>query len=201
MHVADALCRALRRKPASTHFAPALLAVASLIASGTSAAEGWFFTVGAGGRNIHVDRTSALANGFTADGNFVTEFGGGYVFSNNIVLEGTLTDSVSVTGIFGFASYEFEDDRVMVGYAFPVSEKFRFIPSVGASLWEFRATEVTFIIGPPATEQTRSGTDLVLRIGGEFLAGETFGISFGYTRGEFDDGDTAVASVAMRIQF
>jgi hypothetical protein len=42
---------------------------------------------------------------------------------------------------------------------------------------------------------------LILRIGGEFLAGETFGISFGYTRGEFDEGDTAVASVAMRIQF
>jgi hypothetical protein len=197
--IGDSRFRAFRRKRASSRAAPTLLAVAALI-PGACAAEGWFFTIGGGGRNIHVDRTAAIANGFSVDGNFVTEIGGGYVFSNNIVLEAATTDAVSITGVFGFASYEFEDDRVMVGYAFPASEKFRIIPSVGASFWDFRATEVVFF-GTPTPERTLSGTDLLLRIGGEFLVGETFGISFGYTRVEFDVGDTSVASVAMRVQF
>jgi hypothetical protein len=176
------------------------LAAAALLGSGACAAEGWFFTVGGGGRNIHVDTNAAIANSFSTDGNFVSELGGGYVFSNNIVLEGVTTDAVSVTGIFGFASYEFEDDRAMVGYAFPVSKRFRIIPTIGASFWDFRATEFV-LFGPSSPERTLSGTDVVWRLGGEFLAGETFGISFGYTRGEFDVGDTSVASVAARIQF
>jgi hypothetical protein len=177
-----------------------LLVAASLLGSGTCAAEGWFLTVGGGGRNIDVDRNSAVANGFSEDGNLVSELGGGYVFSNNIVLEGATTDAVSVTGFFGFASYEFEDDRVMVGYSFPVSERFRIVPTIGASFWDFRVTDFVFF-GPPSAEQTLSGTDVVWRLGGEFLVGETFGISFGYTRGEFDVGDTSVAGVAMRVQF
>jgi hypothetical protein len=88
----------------------------------------------------------------------------------------------------------------MVGYAFPVAERFRIVPTIGASFWDFRATDFVFF-GPPSADQTLSGTDLMFRIGGEFLVGETFGISFGYTRTEFDVGDTSVAGVAMRIQF
>jgi hypothetical protein len=180
--------------------AAALLAVALLGASGTCAAEGWFLTVGGGGRNIDVDRDSAFANGFSTDGNLVGELGGGYVFSNNLVLEAATTDAVSVTGLFGFASFEFEDDRVMVGYSFPVSETFRIVPTIGASFWDFRATDFSFF-GSPNADQALSGTDMVWRIGGDILFGETFGISIGYTRGEFDVGDTSLAGVALRIQF
>jgi hypothetical protein len=151
--------------------AAALLAVALLGASGTCAAEGWFLTVGGGGRNIDVDRDSAFANGFSTDGNLV-----------------------------GVASFEFEDDRVMVGYSFPVSETFRIVPTIGASFWDFRATDFSFF-GSPNADQALSGTDMVWRIGGDILFGETFGISFGYTRGEFDVGDTSLLGVAMRIQF
>jgi hypothetical protein len=177
-----------------------LLAFASLVGPGACAAEGWYLTIGGGGRNIDVDRDSAFANGFSTDGNLVAELGGGYVFSNNIVLEAVTADAVSVTGLFGFASFEFEDDRVMVGYSFPVSERFRIVTSIGASFWDFRATDFVFF-GPPNVEQTLSGTDVVWRIGGEFLAGDTFGISFGYTRGEFDVGDTSLAGISMRVQF
>jgi hypothetical protein len=180
--------------------AAALLTVASLLAPVASAAEGWFFTLGGGVRNIDVDSNSAVANSLSTDENVVAELGGGFVFSSNVVLEGTTTDAVSVTGLFGLGSFEFEDDRVMVGYAFPVSEKFRIVPSVGASFWDFRATTLVFF-GPPSTERTMSGTDVVFRLGGEFLAGETFGIYFGYTRAEFDVGDTSSFSVGMRVQF
>jgi hypothetical protein len=175
-------------------------ALAAILGSGTCAAEGWFMTIGGGGRNIDVDSNSAFASTFNSDGNLVTELGGGYVFSNNLVLEAITTDAVSVTGLFGFASYEFEDDRLMVGYSFPVSERFRIVPTIGSSFWDFRATDFAFL-GSPSAQATLSGCDVIWRIGGEFLVGDTFGISFGYTRGEFDVGDTSQAGIAMRIQF
>jgi hypothetical protein len=175
-------------------------ALAAIFGSTPCAAEGWFFTVGGGGRNIDVDSDSAFASTFNSDGNLVTELSGGYVFSNNLVIEGVTTDAVSVTGLFGFASYEFEDDRLMFGYSFPVSDRFRIVPTIGASFWDFRATDFVFF-GPPSAQATLSGTDVIWRLGGEFLVGDTFGISFGYTRGEFDVGDTSSAGIAMRIQF
>jgi hypothetical protein len=86
----------------------------------------------------------------------------------------------------------------MVGYAFPVSEKFRIVPAAGASFWDFQATSSIFSSAP---ERSMSGTDFVWRLGGEFLVGETFGISFGYTSSRFDAGDTSMLSFGMRIQF
>lgn len=193
-------CFRMRRGARVNAPACALAALAALVGSGPCAAEGWFLSVGGGGRSIDVDRDSAVANSFNTDENLVAELGGGYVFSNNIVLEGVTSDAVSVTGLFGLGSYEFEDDRLMVGYSFPVGESFRIVPTIGASFWDFRATDDIFF-GPPSAQQTLSGTDLVWRLAGEFMFGETFGISFGYTRGEFDVGDTSVASVAARIEF
>ena len=87
----------------------------------------------------------------------------------------------------------------MVGYAFPVGD-FRFVPALGASFWEFRAMSSGFFGSPGGTREL-SGTDLVWRLGGEFMFGETFGISFGYTSADFDVGDTALFSVGARIEF
>jgi hypothetical protein len=164
------------------------------------AAQGVFLTVGGGVRDVQVDSNSAFANNLSTDENVLAELGVGYLFSNNIVLEGNVTDSVSVTGFFGSGTYEFEDDRVTVGYAFPVGKRFRIVPTVGASFWDFRATR-SVIVPPSSVERTLSGTDIVWRLAGEYLVGETFGIYFAYTRAEFDIGSTPAVSVGMRVQF
>jgi hypothetical protein len=182
----------------SKRVACTLLAVASLTASFACVAEGWYLTIGGGLRSIDVDSNSPVANSLSTDDNVVAELGAGYVFANNLVIEGAVTDAASVTGLFGVGSYELDDYRVMVGYAFPVSEKFRIVPAAGASFWDFRAMGSFFSSAP---ERSLSGTDFVWRLGGEFLVGDTFGISFGYTSSQFDAGDSFVFGVDMRIQF
>jgi hypothetical protein len=162
------------------------------------AAEGWYLTIGGGLRNIDVDSNSPVANSLSTDDNVVAELGAGYVFPSNLVLEGAIADGASVTGLFGVGSYELDDYRVMVGYAFPVSEKFRIVPAAGLSFWDFQATSSFFSSAP---ERSMSGTDFAWRLGGEFLVGDTFGISFGYSGSEFDAGDTSLFGVGMRIQF
>ena len=176
----------------------ASLAAASLTGPAICSAEGWFLTIGGGLRDIEVDGNSPVANNLSIDENVVAELAAGYVFSSNLVIEGATTDGASVSGLFGSGTYELDDYRVMAGYAFSVGEKFRIVPTGGASFWDFRATSGFFL---PMSERSLSGTDFVWRLAGEYLAGETFGISFGYTRGEFDVGDTSLLTVGMRIQF
>jgi hypothetical protein len=194
----DLRFRVLRGTRASKRVACTLLAAASITGPVVCTAEGWFLTIGGGVRNIEVDGDSAVANNLSIDENVVAELGAGYVFSNGVVLEGAATDGASVSGLFGSGTYEFDDYQVMAGYAFAVGEKFRIVPTGGASFWKFRAT-TSFPL--PSSERSLSGTDFVWRLAGEYLAGETFGISFGYTRNDFDVGDTSLLSVGVRIQF
>jgi len=175
------------------------LAIVSVFGSAACAAQGWFLTVGGGLRDIEVDSSAAIANSTRVDENVVAELGGGYLFSTNIVLEASTSSSYSVSGLVGFGSYEFQDDRIMVGYAFPVAERFRIVPEAGVTFWDLRATQSFFF--QPSSDQTMSGTDAVWRLAGEYLIGTTFGVYFSYTRAEFDVGSDSLGSFGMKVRF
>jgi hypothetical protein len=175
------------------------LSIVSVVGSVPCAAQGWFLTVGGGLRDIEIDSGAAIANSTGGDDNVVSELGGGYLFSTNVVLEASTTDSFSVSGLLGFGSYEFQDDRLMVGYAFPVAERFRIVPEVGVTLWELRAVQSFFF--QPSSDQTFSGTDTVWRLAGEWQIGTTFGMYFSYTKAEFDVGNDSLGSFGMKVRF
>ena len=177
----------------------ALLAIVSVLGSVPCTAQGWFLTVGGGLRDVEVDSSAATANNTSVDENVVAEFGGGYVFPTNVVLEASTTSGFSVSGLVGFGSYEFEDDRLMVGYAFPVAERFRIVPEVGVTFWELRASQSFFF--QPSSQRSTSGTDVVWRLAGEWLIGTTFGMYFSYTTAEFDVGNDSLGSVGMKVRF
>jgi hypothetical protein len=181
--------------------ARALLATGSIFASVTCAAQGVFISFGEGLRAVAVDASATVANSADADDIAVVEFAVGYLFANGIVFEASTNVVFSgENSLLGLDAYAFEDDRLMVGYAFPVGEDFRIVPAAGATFWELTATEGFFRPGPQ-TERTTSGTDFAWRLGGEYIIGETFSLYFSVSRTNFDVGDDSLLSFGAKVDF
>ena len=178
-----------------------LLAVLSVVPSAACVAQGVNLLLGGGGGDIGVDSGAGISNGVGSEDTFVAELGVGYRFANNVVIEGSGITGFSITAFFGGDSYEFHENRVMAGYAFPVTEKLRLVPALGVSLWELDAVEGTFLFFTPTSRRTTSGTDTAWRLTGEYYFSQKFGAYFSYSGTRPDFGSFSLLSFGMKVQF
>jgi hypothetical protein len=131
---------------------------------------------------------------------FVAELGVGYRFANNVVIEGSGTTGFSITAFFGGDSYEFQENRLLAGYAFPVTEKLRLVPALGVSFRELEAVEGPIFLLPTA-RRTTSGTDTAWRLMGEYYFSRKFGAYFSYSGTRPNFGSFSLLSFGMKVQF
>ena len=117
------------------------------------------------------------------------------------MIDGSGTTGFNITTFFGGDSYEFHENRLMAGYAFPVTEKLRLVPALGVSFWELDAVEGTFLFFTPMSRRTTSGTDTAWRLTGEYYFGRRFGAYFSYSGTRPDFGSFSLLSFGMKVQF
>lgn len=184
-------------KPAACVFATVL----SMFSSAACIAQGVNLSFGGGGGDLSVDAGAAISNGVNNEDTFVAELGVGYRFANNVVIEGCGTTGFNITTFFGGDSYEFHENRVMAGYAFPVTEKLRLVPTLGVSFWELEAVDGTFLFFTPMSRRTTSGTDTAWRLMGEYYFSRRFGAYFSYAGTRPDFGSFSLLSFGMKVQF
>ena len=182
---------------------PAVCALATALSVFPSAAclgQGINLTLGGGGGDLSVDSGTAISNSGGDEDTFVGELGVGYRFANNVVIEGSDSTGFNITAFLLGGTYDFQETRLAGGYAFPVTEKFRFVPTLGLSFWELEAVDGLFSFAPPS-RATTSGTDIAWRLAGEYYFGEKFGAYFSYSGTRPDFGRFSLLSFGMKIQF
>ena len=172
----------------------------SVFPSAACLAQGVNLTVGGGTGDLNFDRGTAISSNGGEDDTFVGEIGVGYRFANNVAIEGSSNAGFNIAAIFLGGSYEFQETRLMAGYAFPVTEKLRLVPTLGVSLWDLEAVDGLFSFLPTARQST-SGTDIAWRFAGEYYFGERFGAYFSYSGTNPDFGSFSLLSFGMKVQF
>jgi hypothetical protein len=183
---------------------PAVCALWTVLAALPSTAclgQGVTLSVGGGGGELGVDTEAAISNGSGDEDTFVGELGVGYRFANNVVIESSGSTGFDVTGFLLGGYYEFQEARVMGGYAFPVTEKLRLVPTLGVSLWQLEAVESPFLFFVPFARRATSGTDIAWRLAGEYYFGERFGAYFSYSGTRPDFGSFSLLSFGIKVQF
>jgi Domain of unknown function (DUF2715) len=168
--------------------------------SAACVAQGVNLTVGGGVGDLNVDTRTAISNGISTDDSFVPEIGVGYRFANNVAIEGSTATTFELVAFFLGGSYDFHETRLMAGYAFPVTEKLRFVPALGVSVWDLEAVDGLFSF-VPAAQPSRSGTDTAWRLAGEYYFSRRFGAYFSYYGTRPDFGSFSALSFGMKVQF
>ena len=183
------------RKPACV-----LATVLSVFPSAVCVAQGVNLTVGGGNGDLNVDTPFAISNGGGDEDTFVGEIGVGYRFANNVAIEGSSTSGFNLTAFFFGGSYQFQETRLMAGYAFPVTDKLRLVPTLGVSLWDLDAVDGPIFFLPTA-RQTSSGTDITWRFAGEYYFSRRFGAYASYSGTDPDFGSFSLLSFGLKVQF
>jgi hypothetical protein len=184
------------RKPAAY-----LLAIVLSFPSAACLGQGVNLSVGGGGGDLSVDTAAAVSNSGGNEDTFVGELGVGYRFANNVAIEGSGSTGYNMTAFLLGGSYEFQEARVMAGYAFPVTEKLRLVPTLGVSFWQLEAVESPFLFFVPFARRTTSGTDAAWRFAGEYYFSPRFGAYFSYSGTRPDFGSFSLLSFGMKVQF
>jgi hypothetical protein len=179
--------------------ASALATIFSVVASAACAAQGVNLSLGEGVADISVDAGTAASNGTGGEDAWLTELSVGYLFANNVLIEGSATTGFSITAFFGADTYEFKENRLMAGYAFRVTDKFRIVPTLGVSFWDLETIEGLFLV--PTARRTTSGTDVTWRLTGEYYFAPRFGVYFSYAETRPDFGNVSLPSFGLRVQF
>jgi hypothetical protein len=179
----------------------ALWIVVAVFPSAACVGQGVNLSVGGGGGDLGVDTAAAISNGGGDEDTFVGELGVGYRFANNVVIEGSGSTGFNVTALLLGGSYEFQEARVMAGYAFPVTEKLRLVPTAGVSVWQLEAVESPLLFFVPFARRTTSGSDLAWRLAGEYYFNQRLGAYFSYSGTRPDFGRFSLLSFGMKVQF
>jgi hypothetical protein len=182
---------------------PAVCVLATVLSALPSAAclgQGVNLSLGGGAGDLSVD-TGAISSGPEDEDTFVGEFGVGYRFANNVLVEGSGSSGFNVTALILGGSYEFQEARLMAGYAFPVTEKLHIVPTLGVSFWQLEAVESPLFFFLPIANQTTSGTDAAWRLAGEYYFSPRFGAYFSYSGTRPDFGSFSLLSFGWKIQF
>jgi hypothetical protein len=179
----------------------ALLTVLAALHCPVCSGQAVTISVGGGGGDLDVDSAAAISNGTDDEDTFTGELGVGYRFANNVVIEGSGSTGFDVTALLLGGSYEFQEARVMAGYAFPVAEKFRLVPTLGLSIWQLEAVENPLLFFVPFARRSTSGTDVAWRLAGEYYFSRRFGAYFSYSSTRPDFGSFSLLSLGMKIQF
>jgi hypothetical protein len=198
------MCVTCSRRTLDAMLKPSAYVLATVVAIFPSAAclgQGVNLLVGGGGGDLSVDTAAAIANSGGNEDTFVGELGVGYRFPNNVVIEGSGSTGFNVTAFLLGGSYEFQEARVMAGYAFPVTEKLRLVPTLGMSFWQLDAVESPFLFFVPFARRTTSGTDAAWRLAGEYYFNQRFGAYFSYSGTRPDFGSFSLLSFGMKVQF
>jgi hypothetical protein len=179
-----------------------LWTVLSVLPSAACVAQGVSLSVGGGAGDLNFDRGTAISSSGGDDDTFVGEVGVGYRFPNNVAIEGSSSAGFNIAAIFLGGSYQYQETRLMAGYAFPVTEKARLVPMLGVSRWDLEAVDGLFSFLPTARQST-SGTDIAWRFAGEYYFGERerFGAYFSYSGTDADFGDFSLLSFGLKVQF
>jgi len=168
---------------------------------GACCAQGVTVSLGGGFGDLNVDAGSTASNRITDDDTFAGELGVGYRLPNNVVIEGGGSTGFTVTALLAGATAEFRDARLMAGYAFPVTEKFRIVPTAGVSFWRLETVENPLLFFVPFAQRSTSGTDVAWRAAGEYYFSQRFGAYFAYSGTHPDFGSFSLLSFGMTIQF
>ena len=178
---------------------PVLVVVATMFPS-VCLAQGVFLSVGGGIGDVNVKESLRSDAVDDDDNNWVDEGSLGYRFPSNAVVEASIARGVSDAWFFDFVSYEYQDERIMAGYAFDVGRRFAVTPQIGVSFWDVRLTDVFFTSEPDGVRKL-SGEDWVWRLRGEIKFSRTWRLYLSYTEGRHDFGEISLPSVGFKVQF
>lgn len=159
------------------------------------------FGVELGASSVDFDEdTNLLVEDYDDDGLGFT-YSLGYRWENNAIVE--ISGSFASNNAFfeSFDFYETTEYQLLVGYSFPVSEKFRVVPMVGLSNWDLDSKEGTFLNPGDEVRQTFSGTDVAYKISAEYALFSSVVLSLSYRSSALDIGTSSMTQLGLKMAF
>ncbi len=159
----------LSRQP-GTLFAPlagiynmmrlSIVIISLILATPAFADEGFYLLAGIGDSKVKVKPKYQVNSENDSYYNLGFQLSLGYQFNNNVLIELTRISHDSFLDFWISDTVSVNEDIVLLGYSFDINEKFRIIPRLGYSRWEFESSEgLLFNSGPEATI-SKKGSDL-----------------------------------------
>jgi hypothetical protein len=177
------------------------LALIAATAPATATAGGVFFGFGGGYGDVSFDDDAFAATRIVGDDSLVSEWLVGYRFDSKLVIEGGGTIGLGLDTLVLADSFLLEDQRVMVGCAFPLGERFSIVPKAGVSFWQLDTEDGFFPFLGSRPDLNDSGSDFIWRVSVEWRLAQRFHLYAAYSDARYSFGDSSSPSFGFKFQF
>jgi hypothetical protein len=126
----------------------------------------------------------------------------GYIWSNNLVLEGSVNVSGNQLFSLGLTDfYEIFEAKALIGKSFEINEHFRIVPLLGISSWDAQLRESAFLNPGPEARGEFEGQDLSVKLSADFPINRKLIFSVSYANTFSDIGNIQATLVGIKFQF
>ena len=150
---------------------------------------------------INIDGFHSIDGNNDSVNTFVMGVSGGYKFKSKFLIEADFTVSTD-DALFGtFDSYSVSELRILLGYSFELSDRFRIIPKIGFSDWTFESKEGVFLNPGAEKKKEFDGNEAVLAVDFEVPISDLIQLYLSYTQSNFEFGKADATELGIKFSF